>query len=155
MAPILVMPALAMRSIAPIHSSRSGLIGFLTRTITSTPLNASEISCTVKGFTDVLAPIHNMSIPNFNASYTCFSFATSVPTSRPVSCFTLLSHFSPSVPTPSNEFGRVLGFHIPARNRLTSFILANCVAVSITCSSVSALHGPEIRKGLPLYPLQS
>jgi hypothetical protein len=56
---------------------------------------------------------------------------------------------------PSKEWGRVLGFQIPDRNTDTLLILASCLAVSITCSSVSALQGPAIRKGLPLKPLQS
>ena len=64
----------------------------------------------------------------------------------PVSSFTRLSHFRPGAPTPSKPPGRVRGFQIPARKIFTP-MAANAVAVAITCSSVSALHGPAITSG--------
>ena len=47
---------------------------------------------------------------------------------------------------PSNPPGLVRGFQIPARNNLMP-LSAIPLAVSITCSSVSALHGPAITIG--------
>jgi hypothetical protein len=61
----------------------------------------------------------------------------------PVSRFTLLNHGNPAVPTPSKAPGRVLGFHMPARNILMPWA-ARLVAVVKTCSSLSALQGPAI-----------
>src|SRR6195952_2352252 len=63
----LVIPALLIRSKAPIHNERSGFTGFLTITGTSTPFKASAISCTVNGFTVERAPTHNISTPAFKA----------------------------------------------------------------------------------------
>ncbi|MPM83236.1 hypothetical protein SDC9_130299 [bioreactor metagenome] len=140
------MPALYKRSMAPIHSSRSGFTGFFIRTGMSTPLNVSAISCTAKGFAVVRAPIHNISMLYFRDSYTCFSVATSVATYIPVSLRTCWSHFNAGVPTPSNPPGFVRGFHTPALKIFTPFS-ASFFAVSMTCSSVSALHGPEIMIG--------
>ena len=62
MAPILLIPTLLILSIAPIHSERSGFIGFFIKIGVFVPLIASAISCTEKGLTVVLAPIHNISI---------------------------------------------------------------------------------------------
>ena len=140
------MPAPYRRWKAPIHNSRSGLTGFLINTGTSTPFKASAISCTAKGLTVVRAPIHRMSMPAFNASKTWSLVATSVATSIPVSCFTRLSHGKPKVPMPSNPPGFVRGFQMPARKIFTPFS-AKLLAVSITCSSDSALHGPAMTIG--------
>ena len=135
-----------MRSIAPIQSSRSGLTGFLTNTGMSTPLSASAMACMANGLAEVRAPTHNMSIPYFKASSICSGVATSVATSMPVSFCTRLSHGSAVSPFPSNPPGLVRGFHTPARNILQPF-MASCLAVSITCSSVSAEQGPAITNG--------
>ena len=139
-------PAWLMRSRAPIHSSRSGLTGFFTSTGMSTPRSASAISCMAKGLAVVRAPIHRMSMPAFSASNTCLAVATSVATYMPVSFFTSLSHARPSTPMPSKPPGLVRGFQMPARNILIP-LSASSLAVFITCSSVSALHGPAITKG--------
>jgi len=61
--PIFLIPELATRSTAPIHNSKSGLMGFLISTGTSAPLSASATSCTLNGLTVVLAPIHKTSTP--------------------------------------------------------------------------------------------
>ena len=89
------------------------------------------------------APIHKMSIPCFNASNTCRSVATSVAVYIPVSSLTCFNQARPSTPIPSNPPGLVRGFHIPARNILMPRS-ARLFAVVITCSSVSALHGPAM-----------
>jgi len=146
MAPRRFNPALLMRSMAPIHNSRSGFTGFFTKTGISTPFRASAISCTAKGLAVVRAPTQSISIPAFRHSYTCLAVATSVDTYIPVSFFTSLSQASPSTPTPSKPPGLVRGFQMPARNIFIP-LAANCLAVSITCSSVSALHGPAITRG--------
>ena len=147
MAPKRFKPALLIRSSAPIHSSRSGFTGFFTNTGISTPFSASAISCTAKGLAVVRAPTHRMSIPAFRHSYTCFAVATSVETYIPVSFFTSFSQLSPSTPMPSKPPGLVRGFQIPARNIFIP-LEASSLAVVITCSSVSALHGPAITIGL-------
>ena len=139
-------PAPLMRSSAPIHSSRSGFTGFLTRTGMSTPRSESASSCMAKGLAVVRAPIHKMSIPLSRQASTCLGVATSVDTSMPSSSCTRLSQGRPSVPTPSKPPGLVRGFHTPARNILMPF-LQSWVAVFITCSSVSAEHGPAITMG--------
>src|SRR6266487_422142 len=141
------MPAFATRSTAPIHNSRSGLMGFLMSTGTSAPRNASATSCTLKGFTVVRAPIHNTSISKCNASATCFAVATSTVSGKPVNFFACCSQGKPLVPMPSKLPGLVRGFQMPARNMSTFPVLCKRTAVSITCSSVSALHGPEIING--------
>src|SRR5574344_184924 len=70
----------------------------------------------------------------------------------PVSCLTFLSHSKPTEPMPSNAPGLVRGFQMPARNILTPLDASN-LAVSITCSSVSALQGPAMTNGfLSLNP---
>ena len=135
-----------MRCNAPIQSSRSGFTGFLTNTGTSTPFNASAISCMANGLAVVRAPIQSKSMLAFKASSMCLAVATSVATNIPVSAFTRCIQGKPSAPTPSNPPGLVRGFQIPARNILTPF-LAKAVAVLITCSSVSALHGPAMTIG--------
>ena len=135
-----------MRWSAPIQSSRSGFTGFLTRTGMSTPFNESAISCMANGLAVVRAPIQRRSMPAFNASSTCFGVATSVEVSIPVSSFTRCIHAKPSVPTPSKPPGLVRGFQMPARNILTP-LLASAWAVFMTCSSVSALHGPAMTIG--------
>ena len=139
-------PAPLIRSIAPIHNSKSGFTGFLINTGTSTPFNASAISCTANGLAVVRAPIHNMSMLAFKHSYTCLAVATSVETSIPVSSFTRFIQARPSTPIPSNPPGLVRGFQIPARKIFVPR-LANAWAVLITCSSVSALHGPAMTIG--------
>ena len=146
MAPRRRIPAPYRRSKAPIHNSRSGFTGFLIRTGISTPFKASAISCTANGLTVVRAPIHRISIPAFNASNTWSFVATSVATYMPVSFFTRFNHCKPSAPIPSKPPGFVRGFQIPARNILTP-LDASWVAASITCSSVSALQGPEMMIG--------
>ena len=135
-----------MRSKAPIHSSRSGFTGFFTSTGMSTPFSASAISCMAKGLAAVRAPIQRMSMPAFRASNTCLAVATSVDTYMPVSFFTSFIQARPSTPTPSKPPGLVRGFQIPARNILIPRA-ASWRAVSITCSSVSALQGPAITSG--------
>src|SRR5919205_4210345 len=141
------MPAFATRSTAPNHNSRSGLIGFLINTGTSTPLKASATSCTLKGFTVVRAPIHNTSTSKCRASSTCLAVATSTATGIPVNCFAFCNQGNPLVPIPSKLPGRVRGFQIPARNISTLPVAAKRWVVSKTCSSVSALQGPAIIKG--------
>ena len=131
---------------APIQSSRSGLTGFLTSTGMSTPRSASATSCMANGLTAVRAPTHKTSTPAFKASKTWSLVATSVATYMPVSSFTLFNHGSPMVPTPSKPPGLVRGFQMPAR-KMRIPIAANPLAVVKTCSSVSALHGPEITSG--------
>ena len=113
-APILVIPAVLILSRAPIHKDKSGLIGFLMRTGVSVPLIASAISCTENGFTVVLAPIHRISIPYFNANSMCDVFATSTVNCTPNSSLISAIHFNASSPLPSNVPGLVLGFHTPA-----------------------------------------
>ena len=141
------MPAFAIRSIPPIHNSKSGLIGFLIKTGTFTPFNASAISCTLNGFTVVRAPTHKTSTSKCSASSTCLAVATSIATGSPVSFLACCIQGNPLVPMPSKLPGRVLGFQIPARIISTLPVAANRIAVCITCSSVSALQGPEIIKG--------
>jgi hypothetical protein len=51
---------------------------------------------------------------------------------------------------PSKLLGRVRGFHIPARKAFTLPDSTISFAVIITCSSFSALQGPEIIYGFPL-----
>ena len=58
-----------------------------------------------------------------------------------------MSHGRPTSPTPSKELGRVRGFQIPALSKSIFPVAFNLTAVSTTCSSVSALQGPAIRKG--------
>ena len=135
-----------MRWSAPIQSSRSGFTGFFTSTGTSTPFRESANSCTANGLAVVRAPTQRMSMPAFNDSSTCFGVATSVAVSIPVSALTRCIHAKPSTPIPSKPPGLVRGFQMPARNILTP-LLANEVAVFITCSSVSALHGPAMTIG--------
>ena len=142
------MPAFATRSTAPIHNSKSGLIGFFISTGTLTPRSASATSCTLNGFTVVRAPIHKTSTSKCNASSTCFAVATSTVIGNPVSFFALCIHGNPLVPIPSKLPGLVRGFQIPARNISTLPVAFNLCAVSKTCSSVSALHGPEMISGL-------
>ncbi len=136
-----------MRSTPPIHNSRSGLTGFFTSTGISCPRSASAISCMANGLAVVRAPIQIMSMPPSNAARTCLRVATSVAVYIPVSRFTRCSQAMPSTPTPSNPPGLVRGFHSPARNSLKPSA-ASSRAVSITCSSVSALHGPAMTSGL-------
>src|SRR5574344_442722 len=63
--------------------------------------------------------------------------------------FTSLSQGSASSPLPSKPPGLVRGFQIPARKLWQPFC-ANWRAVVITCSSVSAEHGPAITNGRSL-----
>src|SRR5690606_13163328 len=60
----------------------------------------------------------------------------------------------PTLPMPSNSPGRVLGFQIPARNTCALPVFAMRWALDTTCSSVSALHGPAMTKGLPRVLIQ-
>src|SRR5690606_31797074 len=123
-------------------------MGFFTNTGTSTPRRASATSCTLKGFTVVLAPIHNTSTSKVNASCTCLPVATSTVVGRPVSFLALCIQGKPLAPIPSNKPGLVRGFQIPARNISILPVAARRCAVSTTCSSVSALQGPLITSGL-------
>ena len=142
-------PAWLIRSRAPIHSSRSGLTGFLTMTGTSTPFKLSAKACMAKGFAEVRAPTHNTSMPYFSASSTCSGVATSVATSMPVSFFTCCIQGSACSPLPSKPPGFVRGFHTPARN-MWHPRSASWRAVVITCSSVSAEQGPAMTIGRSL-----
>ena len=139
------MPAPFMRCSAPIHSSRSGFTGFFTNTVASVPRSASAKACTAKGLAVVRAPTHRISMPYFSASSTCSGVATSVATIIPVSFFTSAIQTRAGSPCPSKPPGLVRGFHTPARNRWHP-LPANCLAVVITCSSVSALQGPAMMK---------
>ena len=149
MAPNFFIPAWLIRSIAPIQSSRSGFTGFLTNTGTSTPFSESARACMAKGLAEVRAPTQRMSMPYFSASSTCSGVATSVDTNMPVSSFTCFIHGSATSPLPSNPPGFVRGFHTPARN-MWQPLAAKSRAVVITCSSVSAEHGPAITNGRSL-----
>ncbi|MNS67732.1 hypothetical protein D3C72_1009930 [compost metagenome] len=143
-----MIPARLIRSNAPIHNDKSGFTGFLTNTGISTPCKASAISCTVNGLAVERAPTHSTSTPAAKASSTCFAVATSVAVNKPVSSFALFNHSKPIEPIPSNSPGRVRGFQIPARKIFTFPVFANKCAVDTNCSSVSALQGPAIIKGL-------
>ena len=134
-----------MRSSAPIHNSRSGLTGFLTRTVASVPFSASASACTAKGLAVVRAPTQRMSMPCLRASSTCSGVATSVAVSMPVSSLTRSIQGSAGSPCPSKPPGFVRGFQMPARN-MWQPLPASCLAVVITCSSVSALQGPAMMK---------
>ena len=147
MTPSFRMPARFSRSSAPTHRSMSGFTGFFTRTGMSVPSRASAISCMRKGLADVRAPIQITSTPYLMHSRTCFSLATSVQTFIPSSCLTRRSHLRPGVPTPSKEPGWVRGFQMPARKTWMPKA-ASPRAVSITCSSDSALQGPAMHIGL-------
>ena len=149
MAAIRFTPAWLMRSIAPIHSSRSGFTGFFTNTGTSTPLRLSASACMANGLAVVRAPTHSMSMPYFSDSSTCSGVATSVAVSMPVSSFTSFIHGRATSPLPSNPPGLVRGFHIPARNMWHPHF-ASCRAVLMTCSSVSAEQGPAMTMGRSL-----
>ena len=149
MAPRRLMPAWFKRSMAPIHNSRSGLTGFLTKTGMSIPLSESAKACMAKGFAVVRAPIHRISMSYFSANSTCSGVATSVDISMWVSSFTCFIQGRAFSPLPSNPPGLVRGFHTPARKLWQPF-MANWRAVVITCSSVSALQGPAMTKGRSL-----
>ena len=95
----------------------------------------------------VRAPTQSTSTPKCKASSTCLAVATSTAIGKPVSFFACCIHGNPLVPIPSKLPGLVLGFQIPARIISTLPVAAKRIAVCITCSSVSALHGPEIIKG--------
>ena len=146
MAPNLEIPAMLSRSKAPIHRLMSGFTGFFTKTAMSVPFRASAISCTANGLAVVRAPSHKKSSPAFRQASTWRALATSVPTFIPVSRRVFDSQANPSSPTPSKQLGRVRGFQIPARNASTP-ASRNREAVSITCSLLSALHGPAISNG--------
>ena len=90
-------------------SARSGCVGFLTATGTSTPRKQSAISCTWKGLAVVRAPIHSMSIPALMRSFRMprlghlhTDLHSKLRTGLPA------SQGSPVWPTPSNAPGRVL-----------------------------------------------
>ena len=140
------MPAPLRRSMPPIHSSRSGLTGFLTSTGKSVPFKASARACIAKGFATVRAPIQRISTSAARAASTCCGVATSVATSIPVSFLTRVSQGKPISPTPSKPPGLVRGFQMPARKMRTP-LPASWHAVFITCSSVSAEQGPAIISG--------
>lgn len=146
MTPRRLMPAPLMRSRPPTQSSRSGLTGFFTSTGMSTPRSESASSCMAKGLATVRAPIQSTSMPASRQASTCLGVATSVETSMPSSFCTRCSQGRPVTPTPSKPPGLVRGFQIPERKILIP-LLANCVAVFITCSSVSAEHGPAMITG--------
>jgi hypothetical protein len=58
-----------------------------------------------------------------------------------------INHSKAGAPIPSNEFGLVRGFQIPARSKLTLPVFFKACALSNTCASLSALHGPEMMNG--------
>ena len=149
MAAIRLIPAWFMRSIAPIHSSRSGFTGFFTNTGTSTPFKLSASACMAKGLAVVRAPTHSTSMPYLRASSTCSGVATSVAVSMPVSFFTSCIQGRATSPLPSNPPGLVRGFHTPAR-KMWHPSFASWRDVSITCSSVSAEQGPAMTMGRSL-----
>ncbi|MNT41989.1 hypothetical protein D3C72_1783850 [compost metagenome] len=101
----------------------------------------------MKGFTVERAPIQRISTPAAKASSTCFAFATSTAVGKPVSALARFNHSKPMLPIPSNSPGRVRGFQIPARKTDTLPVAASKCAVVNNCSSVSALHGPEMING--------
>ena len=131
-------------SIAPIHNSKSGLIGFFTITGISTPFKASAISCTANGLTVVLAPNHRISISSFKAASTCNALATSVATGKLKAFPASFSQDKAGTPIPSNELGLVLGFQIPPLRMSILLPAANCFAISWICSSFSTEQGPAI-----------
>ena len=88
MTPNFLIFAEANRSTAPSHNARSGLTGFLIKTILSVPSNASAISWTINGLTVERAPIQSKSISCSSANSTCALLATSVAVFSPVSAFT-------------------------------------------------------------------
>ena len=49
----------------------------------------------------------------FKQDSTCSAFATSVATGNPTELPACFNQTNPFSPTPSKEFGRVRGFHIP------------------------------------------
>ena len=149
MAPSFFTPAPLSRSKAPIHSSISGLTGFFTNTGMALPLRLLAMSCMAKGLAVVRAPIQRMSIPYFTASSTCSGVATSHAVSMWVFSFTSCIHERALSPWPSKPPGLVRGFHTPAR-KMWHPLLASSDAVSITCSSDSALQGPAMTKGRAL-----
>ena len=122
-------PAFRKRSKAPTQRFRSGETGFLINTGMSTPFSASANCCTEKGLTTVRAPIQRTSTSYFRASSTCSGVATSVAVIRPVSCLASRSQDNPSTPLPSKASGRVRGFQMPPRKRLTFGFLAKALAV--------------------------
>ena len=126
-------------------------MGFFTSTGISIPLSESASACIAKGLAEVRAPIQIMSTPYSNTSSTCSGVATSVATDIPVSSFTRFSHGNAFSPCPSKPPGLVRGFQTPARYTLQPSE-ASCRAVDITCSSVSAEHGPAITKGRSPQP---
>ncbi len=97
---------------APIHSSRSGLTGFFTKTGMSAPktCKASAISCTANGLADVRAPIHNKSIPPSNTAATCSRVATSVATYMPRLTFHTLQPRDTGRTDPFESAGLGAGF---------------------------------------------
>ena len=115
----------------------------------STPCSESAIACIANGLADVRAPIQRISMPCFSDSSTCSGVATSVETNILVSFFTCSIQTRAGSPCPSKPPGLVRGFHTPARKLWHPFI-ASCLAVVITCSSVSAEQGPAITKGRSL-----
>ena len=147
MAPSFSISAIFSRSKAPIHRVRSGFTGFLTSTILLVPFSSSAISWTMNGFTVVLAPIQSKSTSYSSASFIWSRLATSVVVFSPVTSFTFFSQFSPISPTPSKPPGRVRGFQMPARKKSISLFF-RFLAVSSICSSVSALQGPLMMRGL-------
>ncbi len=66
----------------------------------------------------------------------------------PVFSLALFSQGRAFSPFPSKPPGLVRGFHTPAL-KMWQPLAASCVAVVMTCFSVSAEHGPAITNGLP------
>ena len=143
------MPAWLIRSMPPIHNSKSGFTGFLTNTGISIPRKLSAKACIAKGLAHVRAPIQRVSTPYLRHSSTCSGVATSVAMSMPVSSFTRTSQGKAASPLPSNPPGLVRGFHAPALKIWQPFC-AKVLAACITCSSVSAEQGPAITMGRSL-----
>lgn len=105
--------ALYNRSKPPIHKDKSGFLDFLTKRFYLFLARHRHFLNVAKGFTVVLAPIHNTSISCSNANFVC-RYATSVAINKPVSALAFCNHFSQfhhlQIP-----YGRVRGFQIPAR----------------------------------------
>ena len=87
-------------------------------------------------------------MPYSNAFWACCTVATSVITGKSNSFWISLNHCKPFSPMPSKEFGRVLGFQIPALNKETVLAFLRESATVLNCSFYSALQGPAIKMGL-------
>ena len=107
----------------------------------SDPESASATSETENGLDVVRAPTQTMSTPASSAASAWCAQATSRGGPHSVRTGAPVSHARAVLPTPSNESGRDLPFHTPAR-RVSTPRAANPAAVSRSCASLSALQGP-------------